>query len=1444
MREDDMKKEMNTHRHLPSRRPRGPLLAGCALLVVVFGAAPAAAQLPATDPPGYPGSTVYSDNFATGSVGSKPSFWEETHWDPYGDDGNWELRSNSSIGEIDGPCAGDNGRWTGDGSYYLREDDSNQDSEGQSILFPWSTLLGLPFPTNPASDFRNIRVEFDFYMADDPESRVGAVWRAADVLSPSRVIDSGYLFMIRDVPDDGSTSGLASYSLIKRYNNTDYTLATGTIDTSSDPGWPSWSNQSVLEDHCYRLRVDYYCGYIRAQVKQFSCSGASCDETTWHTVVEFTDDFVTNGPELPVGTGKTGWIGMFSGSNGSSIPDQYYDNFDIWSWGDTCGTPVPTFTPTGTPGPTSTPTPTPIPGATDTPTPTPGPVTPTPTPNDGWTPYADTDREHIAFKLLYEGSLLDYVAVPSASEPRIDVAFQPPTAADRYSYCEGWDLAVDLPDPILDSELDTVRSHLERTSSAIDYVNDDASNFLRWQENFEEDDTLAGFNPVPLAASGRTPINNALLDAFDWYVDQVEPGGRWVDDPLQECRKWYVVLITDGAESCVPDPSDGDPSLADVQRPGGDGGTYACEDPLGNTVIDGAAYKFSDPLTYGGVDVEPLKIFTIGFALAAAAPGELTCISDVTDGEYYRARNAAELRNALYEVLNQLNTEDERTFSPFKVSPPPSGKAGPAEQQDFLVVYPLFQPIDGSSLWTGNLYGFKLDPNQTSLPADANCEVDRSQLVTNPVTTNQWDANARLNWQLQNLAVRPVFMGQYDGVAGTWSRHDLTEIPTDATLRLYFGNRMNEPGGVTDLEIQEVVNFVRGLWMDDADPLAPAPVDWDTTAAGNQPRPAGAPVLGDIYHSQPTVISPPNRSMFFFDYGYGDAHNYAAFMERHEMRRRVVLVGANDGLVHAFDGGIWDRDRVTDRAGGDDYDQQHDLGDGSELFTYLPHAVMPGLYELTYGDYQQYLVDGPISVSDVFIDHDGDSNREWRTVALFTMRRGGRGVAALDITQPDPIGTDFVPDVPSDQFPGCLDGTDSDCDGEYPKVLWEFEDTADADGNCGGLPNCSPYWDLGWTWSKPAIARIPIYNGVDPSQPDDVFVAFFGGGWSQEQKVNDGGTPLDPSDDYLVDTTGRHFYAVDISTGAVLKKWAMGEYGIPGSPTALDSDIDGFHDRIYFGDSDGSIFRLEYPGPSDPAAVGVDLGVGHLPTRIFDFRPASADGGFPDRQQFFTRPVTVPALFGADGYTWALAMGSGDRANLEFYDPDTSPIDHFFFVLDVGDDVTRGANSLVALNYDELDGTQQCEGRDTALNPGNNDYGWYLSLRPHEKVVFDATVVNGHVLFPTFDPTPGVFATHNTPDECVSTSTTPTPTPTGTPSTGIEETPIMCKAAGLGRSYDLWFTCGMGDYSENNDIYTGVEDYTIGGTTYVTYTESHFTEGETEEFPNVTGHVVTNWRQD
>ena len=1327
---------------------RGLLLAACALLLL-GGAGTASAQLPAGSP-----TLVFSDNFADGFAGMRITdywTWREFHWDNYGDDGDWWLLPEWNLNEeLDGPCPGSNGRWTGDGSFFLREDDSDQPGggDGQSVLVVRNTIPGRSIA--PA-DRTNVRIEFDFYGKDDGRSRIGALWAGADP-NYNRVFDDAYLFYVKDIPDDGDLGSKASYDLIKRVAGVDNVVATGIIDASGDSTWPS-GRESVFEDFCYRLRIDYYCGYVRVQVKHFDCDPA-CTESNWYTVVEWVDDFVTYGSTL-----APGMIGMFSGSDNTSEPDNYYDNFDLYSWGEACTAPE--------------------------------------EPCGSWTAWAEINRENLKFKRLYEGGLKDYSLGNVDPEFRIDINTTAPTPGDASTFCNGWKLLVDLPDPIITSDLDNVRNYLERSSTAVELLSDGAGTF-QFIDNFDEDPASGAYNPVPMVADGRTPIANSLLDAFDWYVEQREAGGRWEFDPLAECRKWYVVLITDGAESCTA-----------YTRPDGSGGGDAC-DP-GN-----AADKFANP---GVAGVDAIPVFTIGFSeTVASAPPELTCISDITDGEYFGARNASELKDALYGVLNQLNTTEERSFTPFKVSPPPSSKGGPATEQDFLVVYPYFQAIKESSLWAGNLYGFKLNESQTTLATDENCEVDSTTLVVEEVSGNTWDAAARLTDQLDDGIGRPVFMGQW--VDPLWSRHDLTEIPSDATLRLYLRNLM---GGVNDTEAQEAVNFLRNIWSDDDSPgVDPTPRDADpSTAATNDARPAGYPVLGDFYHSQPVVVGPPNRSMFFFDYGYGDAHDYASFMEKQAMRRRVVFAGANDGLLHAFDGGFFDRD---DGSTTETYNDQHDLGDGSELFAYVPQAVMPRLYNMTYGKSQQYMVDGLIASSDVYIDTDPDpsvTTREWRTVAIATMRRGGRGMVALDITQPDPIdGTTFVPTY--SRFPGCLNAG-SGCDGVYPKLLWEFEDNDDTDSNCPYSPatsiQCSPYWDLGWTWSKPAIARIAVND--DPNPPDDVFVAFFGGGWDRTE----------------ADRTGNFIYGVDIATGNILYEANLG-VAVPGSPTALDSDIDGFHDRIYFSDSDGSIYRLQFPSPDSSAATGADAGT---LTRIWDFRAGS--GGFASRQQFFTRPVMVPALFGGSGYTWAMALGTGDRANLDRYDDVNNPVDQFFFLLDNGDTTTRGKDDLVAVNYDELDGDFDCEASDSPLDPSAGNFGWYLSLRPNEKVVFDATVINGHVLFPTFDPKPGEFASHNVPDECVPASAgTPTPTPTPNVAFGGEE--VICKAAGIGRSYDLWFECGMGEYGENNDIYTGIEDYTIGGTTYVTFTESAFTEGETEEFPNVTGHVVTNWRQD
>jgi type IV pilus assembly protein PilY1 len=631
-------------------------------------------------------------------------------------------------------------------------------------------------------------------------------------------------------------------------------------------------------------------------------------------------------------------------------------------------------------------------------------------------------------------------------------------------------------------------------------------------------------------------------------------------------------------------------------------------------------------------------------------------------------------------------------------------------------------------------------------------------------------------------------------------------MPDDAALRTEFKTLAGDPEYFAldgDVVLQQVVNFVRGIYMDD---------DYDTPGPPLAARPEGYPVLGDIFHSQPAVINPPNSLRYFYDWGYGN-HDYQDFMAQQAKRRRVVVAGANDGMLHVFDGGVWNRDRANENnVATDPYDQIHDLGTGTELFAWVPQAVMGNLYDMTSGGdiehvEQQYMVDGPIVRSDAFIDHDADGDREWRTVVLASMRRGGRGILALDLTQPDPIGAapNYIPEVST--FAGCRVGSTSGCNGEYPQVLWEFTDTSDEDVN--------GEWDLGWTWSKPAVARIAIYNASNEQQPDDVFVAFFGGGWDMDES----------------DQTGTYFYGVDVATGAVLFKSENMSVDLPGGVTALDSNENGFHDRLYFADSDGGVWRMQFPGPTDSAATGADAGT---LTRIFDFRAAFP--GVADRQEFFTRPVPVPILFDGTDYTWAVALGSGDRANLN---RDDSGIDHFYLLVDAGDSTTRGIANLLPVDIAELENLQTLtseEDLDNAFECTSDAlvppyYGWFLSLRDTEKVVFDATILNGLVYFPTFDPSTATAT--SPPDLCGSAETPETPV----------ELDVVCRASGIGRSYKLSLICGQGGYTELNDIATSVQGVVIDGVGSVRTPGSGG-----EEFVDPAemddSYLVTNWRQE
>ena len=124
-------------------------------------------------------------------------------------------------------------------------------------------------------------------------------------------------------------------------------------------------------------------------------------------------------------------------------------------------------------------------------------------------------------------------------------------------------------------------------------------------------------------------------------------------------------------------------------------------------------------------------------------------------------------------------------------------------------------------------------------------------------------------------------------------------------------------------------------------------------------------VLGDIVHSTPVVVGPPAS--------YTSEESCELFRTAHQDRQRMVYVGANDGMLHAFDADT-----------------------GEESWAFVPEFALPKFPVMADSFYcHTYSCDQTPAVKDIPV------GGIWKTVLVSGGREGGSSIFALDITYPD-----------------------------------------------------------------------------------------------------------------------------------------------------------------------------------------------------------------------------------------------------------------------------------------------------------------------------------------------------------------------------------------------------------------------------------------------------------
>ena len=552
-----------------------------------------------------------------------------------------------------------------------------------------------------------------------------------------------------------------------------------------------------------------------------------------------------------------------------------------------------------------------------------------------------------------------------------------------------------------------------------------------------------------------------------------------------------------------------------------------------------------------------------------------------------------------------------------------------------------------------------------------------------------WDAGKALAGA--SPGSRTIYTWIDSDTAGTIGTVDTGEFSSSwfdttnqSTLRPFLG-------ASTDTEAGNIISYIRGT---DQAGYRSRLIDVDGTDRVWK--------LGDIIYSTPAVVGIPGES---FDLAYSDT-SYATFKNTYRNRRNVIYVGANDGMLHAFNGGFFDQtsDQFTPGTG---------KTLGQELWAYIPYNLLPHLRWLADTSYSHvYYVDMKPKVVDAKIfTADATHPGGWGTVLVCGMRFGG---GTISLTDNFGSGSSTIRAFRSAYF--ALDITDPE---SAPTLLWEFTDA-----------------NLGFTTSYPAVVYVSA----------STWAMAFGSG------------PTDYDGD---STQTASTYVVNLSTGAQLTGSPIttgGTNTFMGDPISVDVDVSTSQclmgtctyssDIAYVGNSEGKLYRITGTTSSSAGTASVLLDLGSSNKPITAAPSISTD----DNGRFWVYFGTGRFFAEADKTTTHTQHLVGVKEPLDWNDCDSdgnttelttgcvAPVaassSNLLDVTDytvyetgwVDDDP---AHTPAIHTFDDLVDQIRQYSSETAPRPYD---GWVMALTGGERCITKPTVLGGIVTFSTYHP--------------------------------------------------------------------------------------------------------------